>query len=93
MLLASIIGDEISILWNFALNQRWTFRKSGNKDSILVRCLKFHLITITSVGINNAVLFLLNGLFGVWDLLAKLIGIFVAFLWNYIGSTRWAWKE
>ncbi len=93
MLVASLIGDELSILWNYFLNNNWTFKKSKNKDPAAKKIIKFHLIAITSVVINNAILFGLYKGFGMWDLLAKFIGILVAFLWNYFFNVKWTWRE
>ena len=93
LLFSSLIGDEISIIYNFFLNHFWTFRKSKNKDRIFKKMLKFHLVAITSVIINNAVLFGLHTWFGVVDVLAKLIGILIAFLWNYFANSKWTWRE
>lgn len=93
LLASSITGDELSIIWNFLLNHFWTFKKSTNKDHVMLKLLKFHLVAVTSVLINNAVLFALHRGFGVWDLLAKFIGILVAFVWNYLVNVKWTWRE
>lgn len=93
LLAASVTGDEISILTNFYLNNVWTFKKAKNNDSIKKKLLKFHIVSISSIVINNIVLFTLHLGFGVYDVLAKFIGILVAFMWNYFFSVRWTWKE
>lgn len=90
---ASLAGDELSIIWNFVLNHKWTFRDSTNDSHILRKLLHFHLIALTSVLINNAFLFVLHKQFEMWDVLAKLIGILVAFVVNYFGNSRWTWRE
>ena len=93
LLSSSLIGDEISIIWNFLLNHFWTFNKSTNTDHIFMKMAKFHFIALTSVVINNSVLFALHLGMGMGDIRAKLIGILIAFMWNYIGNVKWTWRE
>ncbi|RMF07284.1 glycosyltransferase family 2 protein [Candidatus Woesearchaeota archaeon] len=93
LLASSLIGDEISIIWNFILNHEWTFKHSTNDSHVLVKMLKFHAVAISSVVINNSVLFFLHTRFGVWDVAAKLAGILIAFLWNYFVNVKWTWRE
>jgi len=90
---ASLIGDEISILSNFLLNNIWTFKKTKNSDPVMGRIVKFHIVSLTSILINNSVLFFLHKGFGIPDVLAKFIGILVAFFWNYFFSIKWTWRE
>jgi dolichol-phosphate mannosyltransferase len=93
LLISSLSGDEVSILSNFALNHRWTFRDTKNPSPIAIKLTRFHLISITGVLINNAVLFGLYKEFGVRDTLAKLLGILIAFLWNFFANRRWTWGQ
>ncbi len=93
LLSSSIIGDEISIIFNFFLNHYWTFKNSTNKDHVISKLFKFHVVAITSVIINNAVLLILHTGFGVMDIMAKFIGILIAFIWNYFMNVRWTWRE
>ena len=90
---AAFIGIGFAMLANFILNHFWTFRKSKNNDHIFKKMLKFHIVAIMSVVINNAILFALHTWFGVVDVLAKFIGILVAFLWNYFVNVKWTWRE
>ena len=93
LLAASLLGDEISIIYNFILNNLWTFRRTKNKDSISRKLFKFHLVALTSVVINNIILFILHKGFGMIDMWAKFIGILVAFIWNYFANVKWTWRE
>ncbi|ODS40675.1 MAG: hypothetical protein A7315_02345 [Candidatus Altiarchaeales archaeon WOR_SM1_79] len=93
LLASSLTGDELSIIYNFILNHYWTFRGSTSKDHILKKLTKFHIVAVTSVIINNAVLFILYTGFGVMDVLAKFIGIIIAFVWNYLLNVKWTWRE
>lgn len=93
LLASSLAGDELSIIYNFLLNHYWTFRDSISKDHILKKLVKFHIVAVTSVIINNAILFILHTGFGIWDVLAKFIGIIIAFIWNYLLNVKWTWRE
>jgi len=93
LLLSSLCGDEISIIYNFILNHKWTFKDTANDDHIIIKLLKFHAITIISVMINNSILFILYKMLGIPDILAKFIGILVAFVWNYFFNARWTWGD
>jgi dolichol-phosphate mannosyltransferase len=93
LIIASVAADELSIIYNFTLNNIWTFRHSRNSDTMIVRLMKFHFVALGSVVINNVVLYTLNQWLGVWDMLAKFIGILVGFVWNYVVNTKWTWRE
>lgn len=90
---ASLAGDEISILYNFFLNNIWTFKHATNSDCIAKKLLKFHMTAGASIVINNSVLFLLYKLLNTPDVLAKFIGIMIAFFWNYFINVKWTWRE
>ncbi len=90
---SSLLGDEISLVYNFLLNQLWTFKDSTNTDHLFTKLMKFHVVALTSVVINNSILFLLHKGFGVPDVFAKFIGILCAFLWNYLVNVKWTWRE
>lgn len=91
LLLSSLSGDEVSILSNFMLNHLWTFRDSTSTSHLGMKLAQFHAISVAGVLINNAVLFALHKQIGVWDTLAKLTGILIAFLWNFFANRRWTW--
>lgn len=93
LLSSSLCGDELSIIYNFFLNHYWTFKYSTTGDHILKKMFKFHIVALTSVVINNIILFTLHTGFGVWDTLAKFIGILIAFMWNYLMNVKWTWRE
>ncbi|UCE74499.1 MAG: glycosyltransferase family 2 protein [Methanomassiliicoccales archaeon] len=93
LLASSLTGDEISIIYNFLLNHYWTFRGVTSKEHILKKLAKFHIVALTSVVINNAVLFFLHIGFGLTDVVAKFIGIIIAFIWNYLLNVKWTWRE
>lgn len=91
--LALAIGIEASILSNFTLNEFFTFRdRRAPGSSLLLRLLKFNLISLIGAGVQAGVYALFNRLLGVYDLLSNLIGIAIATLWNYLVNSWWTWK-
>ncbi len=90
---ALIPGIEVSIITNFLLNDFFTFadRRTGKMKSLFGRLLKYNLIALSGAAINYAVAALLFTV-GLNIYLADFIGIVIAFIWNYLFSTSWAWK-
>ena len=92
--LASALSAETAIITNFILNDIFTFRdrRSPGMKARLNRFWKFNLFCLAGVGIKVGILSLLYNVAGVPYLLANLIGIAVAMLWNYLLNNWWTWK-
>lgn len=93
-LLSAIFAIEAAILFNFALNETWTFRdrRVGRIRALIQRALKFHLVSAAGVGINMATLYLLTDIAGVYYLASNLLGIALATLWNFSVNYLWTWR-
>lgn len=90
---AGVIAIETSIITNFILNDLWTFRdRRKSAGGTLSRLLKYNLTCAVGVGVNLGIFSLFYEVFDVHKLVSWLIGIAAAVLWNYGGSTLWAWK-
>jgi dolichol-phosphate mannosyltransferase len=91
---SAIFGIEASIISNFILNDFFTFadRRTGRSGSFLGRLLKFNIICLSGAAIQYGLLLLFTDVFGVYYLLSNLIGIAVAFIWNYFINSLWTWK-
>jgi dolichol-phosphate mannosyltransferase len=91
---AIIPGIEISIITNFLMNDYFTFvdRRTGRASSFIGRLVKYNFSCLAGALINYGVALCLIQILG-WDrLLSNFIGIFIAFIWNYLLSTLWTWK-
>jgi putative flippase GtrA len=99
---ASAAAIEASILWNFLLNDRFTFgdRRAG-AGRPLHRLLAFHAVTavgaVVQLGTFVALSAVLPRALGRAELgglrhLAQGAGIALAFGWNYAGSAGFAWR-
>ena len=92
-MVSSPMAVEISIVWNFMLNNAWTFRDSTNPATVLIKMLKFHMTAFGGFAINYVVLVTLTEVLGIYYLVSNLAGIAVAFGWNYAVNVHWTWRH
>ena len=93
-IIAQVPSYEISILTNFALNEAWTFRdrRLPGTRSVLVRAVKFNLVSLVGWGINFAVYTLTLKVAGINYIVSQVIAIAVAMMWNFFSNVAWTWK-
>jgi dolichol-phosphate mannosyltransferase len=92
---ASIIAIELSILSNFVLNDSWTF-KTGQYHALphwWQRLLSFQVVSIGGAAINFGILNAFALYAGVDYRIANILGIVVAFAWNFWVNRRVTWKK
>jgi putative flippase GtrA len=92
-LVSAAIGIETSIITNFILNDKWTFRDRSGRKGMLRRGAKFNAVSVAGLAINVSVLYLFTESFGVYYLISNLLGIGAAFLWNYFVNLGWTWRH
>jgi len=93
LIISSIIAIEISILSNFILNDRWTFKsKQKNNYNLLRRFFRYNGVTIIGLIVNVGTLYILTH-FGLNYLLSNIIGIILGFISNYTGSELIVWSD
>jgi dolichol-phosphate mannosyltransferase len=90
---ASPIAIEASIVWCFSLNDSWTFRDRRTLTSLGGRLARFHVVSGIGGVFNYAVLVVLVEAFGLWDILANLLGIGLAVLVKFAVNSVWTWRE
>ena len=96
--IAAPIGIEISIIANFLLNYYFTFADLRGKGlkSFLGKLVKFNLISLLGAGVQYGIYLGLTrgaGWSAPYDILANLIGIAVAMLWNFFANNWLTWKR
>jgi dolichol-phosphate mannosyltransferase len=93
--LSAVLSYEISILNNFTWNESWTFRDKRRtaEGTVLVRLLKFNLISMVGMGIHMAVLTFFTEVAGLFYILSAIIAIFCAMLWNFSANVKWTWRD
>jgi dolichol-phosphate mannosyltransferase len=90
--LASPLAIEASILWNFLLNDRWTFRHRETDGGGAVRLGRFHAVSVIAGVVNYGLLIALAAL-GWWDMLANLVGIVLGGTAKFAVNSSWTWRE
>jgi dolichol-phosphate mannosyltransferase len=96
LLLSSLIAVEMSILSNFTLNSRWTWKVDlGRSPRDWVRkAVQYHAATVVTAFAGNVVVLMgLVHLFGVDYRLANLVGIAVGSGLNYVAGEFWVFRK
>jgi len=92
-LISSLCGIEASIISNFILNDLWTFGNVQNRYGLGRRLARFHVVSIAGIIINITILYSLTVGLGLNYLISNLVGIFMAFSWNFLGNRRFTWRK
>lgn len=94
-MVSSLFAIEVSIITNFLLNDCWTFNDKINSRIAekWKRFVSFEVISVLGVAINMGVLYTLTEFAGLWYILSNVIGIFVAFVWNFYVNRHVTWKK
>jgi putative flippase GtrA len=87
LLIASIIGVEVAIFFQFNSHERWTFRRRDRGGTILVRFAKFNASSFVSPLIIVVTVNVMSTVFGTSPYIANFVGVGLGFVWNWtIGS-------
>ena len=103
--LSNILGFIVAATSNYFLNRIWTFR--SHEKQVGVEYMKFFLVSVVGLGINNGVLLLSHLLWPVayesgtfclgvcidFFYLFKLLAIAITTLWNFFGNLLFTFKE
>lgn len=94
--IASISGFEVSVVYNFALNELITFRRTGLErtlKAILGRLGRFHLASLSSWASQLLMVNILPSLLGIEPWIAQFIGILIGFILNFILGYIYTWSR
>lgn len=100
--LSSATAIELSILWNFLLNNAWTFRdkNADARAGFLRRLLYYNAISLVGLAIQLAAFVGLNRVFvralsipepGLLKYPSQLVGIGLAMTWNFLSNLHLTW--
>ncbi len=79
---ANSIGFIVAATNNYFLNRIWTF--NSHDPLIVLQYTKFIIISLTGLGINNLVIWLLNDkILKINFYFAKVVAIIIVFFWNF----------
>ena len=93
---APVISIEISILNNFLWNDIWTFGAHRAGDSFRpwwYRLATFQAISAIGAILNYGIYLALTEIWNMYYPLAMLIGILIAFAWNFTVNRRITWLK
>ena len=93
--LASPLAIEFSILNNFFWNDLWTFGSIEDQkvSSRWHRLFAFNIVSVGGAAINYGIFLVLTTWFAVYYLTAQLIGILIAFGWNFLINRHFTWTR
>ena len=91
---ASALAIELSIIWNFFLNNYWTFRERKTRARTRIKGLKYNLVSLATLGISFATFSAMS----LWvprapPQLDQFIGIIPAVLVNYFLNSYWTFRS
>ena len=79
---ANAIGFTTAATTNYFLNRVWTFQ--SNNPHVVMEFSRFFIIALIGLGINSAIIWLMNGKFKVNFYLSKLVGTIIVTGWNFL---------
>jgi dolichol-phosphate mannosyltransferase len=90
---SGFIAIELSIVSNFLLNDFWTFKHERSKKltNPVHRFVSYNLVSIGGMVINIVSLVFFTEVLGIHYLVSNLIGIFIAFSWNFVVNRKTTW--
>jgi putative flippase GtrA len=102
--LASALAIEVSILWNFALNNAFTYRdhNAGASAGLLERAARYNAVSLVGLGVQLGTFVLLRAIvvrglgrdsLGVLRYPAQCAGIVLATAWNFAGNLHFTWRQ
>ncbi len=89
-LYANIIAILTAMTFSFIFNKYWTFQ--NQEKQIKKQYFKFIIVNIIYFFLNNSIVFGLVRFLKVYDLLAKIVAIFVGLFWNFFANRYWTFK-
>jgi putative flippase GtrA len=81
-----------AMVWTFTWNDLITWRHNRHVH-ISVRAVKYATVSLVAIAISTTTLALTYQSLHFHPLVAKLLGITLAAIWNYMLNSRWTWKE
>lgn len=92
--IASLVAIELSILWNFFINNYWTFSHRELIGNKLVRGVRFNTVSFGTLLISFATFFMLSAVMPTWQpLVHQTVAIVPAVFFNYFINSYWTFRE
>lgn len=91
--LSTIISFELSMIWGFFANDRWTFSVIKKTSKAYIRFIKYNSFSVMGLGIIQITMITLTTYFGMHYSTSQLLGIIIAFLFNFMVSKKISFKN
>ncbi|MFT4891955.1 MAG: putative flippase GtrA [Halobacteriales archaeon] len=94
-LLGATVAIECTIIFQYVLNNAWTFRASRNigRLDFFSGLVKTNVVRGSAIPIQLGILYLLVDWYGFLYLLANLLAILVSGVYRYVLDARWTWAS
>ncbi len=94
-LVAILPAYAAATVWNFTLNDRWTFRdrRENTARSTLMRFAKYALVSLPPLAYRMATYWPLKEVSKMQYMLAYAIAILVGMAWNFGVNFAWTWRK
>lgn len=93
LLIASIVGVEVAIFFQFNSHERWTFRHRDRDGNLLVRFVKFNTSSFVSPLIIVVTVNVMSTTFGTSPYIANFFGVGLGFIWNWTVGSMLIWPH
>jgi len=90
--ISTAIAFELSQVWGFFANDRWTFSKIKKTSKPYVRFFKYNLFSLIALGIIQLIMVTLTTQAGMHYTVSESIGIVAAFFFNFFVSKKISFK-
>ena len=87
---ASGLAFCVAVVNNYLLNRWWTFRATG---SFAVQLVKFVVVSIAGLGLNELVFWVCRTQFGLDVLVSQGVAILCVLPFNFIVNKLWSFRE
>jgi len=90
-LVANFISYSTGLTINYFLNKNYNFKSKTKK--VKRQFASFATISLIGLSLNMYLIYLFVEHFKIWEIYAKVISIFIVFIWNYLGHKFIAFKQ
>ena len=92
--IAVAVAFIAAVINNYTWNVLWTYGHQDHSAQHHITLSKFVLVSVVGLGLNEAIVNLVTGVFGVafW-LVAKLMAMGIVMFWNFVGNRHWTFRE
>lgn len=91
LILTKALTFFLGSLFSFTFNRMWTFKYGGSLT--IGELVRFYTTVGSSVLVNVASVYVLHSLFGLYDIVAVIIATGITFVWNFILTKVWVFRE